>query len=307
MKRRIFHKNTLTHCYQRTEDDGVLFYTYSDHLVYFTHYCILARRHHIKVLAICQMPDHVHDSVLTARKENLERFKCETNTCFSRKYNERIHRKGAVFESPYGRAPKTEEKKERANLIYVLNNPVERKLVTHAEKYRWNYLAYAVSDHPFSEKLIIRNARWPLQRAIREVRAQFKAGKPMNYPQLERLFQPLDRKESLQLTDFIIATYNVIDYRTAINYFGSYENLLTATHSTTGNEYDLKERFVGKTDAAYARMTALLLRDGKLKDIHDLLNRSIDERVELFLSIQREIDAPPEQIAKYLHITLKKA
>lgn len=56
MKRRKFYKNTWTHCYQRTADGGVLFYTYSDHLVYFTHYCILARKHHIRVLAMCQMP-----------------------------------------------------------------------------------------------------------------------------------------------------------------------------------------------------------------------------------------------------------
>ncbi len=154
MKRRKFYKNTLTHCYQRTNDNGVLFYTYSDHLVYFTHYCTVARKHHVKVFAMCQMPDHVHDSVMTDRKENLERFKCETNTSFSRKHNERFHRKGAVFEGPYGRAPKFEEKKARSNLVYVLNNPVERKLVKEAEKYRWNYLAYAGSDHPFSEKLV---------------------------------------------------------------------------------------------------------------------------------------------------------
>ena len=306
MKRRKFYKNTLTHCYQRTDDDGVLFYTYSDHLVYFTHYCVMARKHHIKVLAMCQMPDHVHDSVITDRKENLERFKCETNTSFSRKHNERFHRKGSVLEGPYGRAPKFEEKKARTNLIYVENNPVERKLVEVAEEYRWNYLAYAGSDHPFSEKLVIRRARWPLQKAVKEVKAQFKAGKPMGYAQLERLFGPLGHRERLQLTDYIVTTYNVIDYQATINCFGSYERLLTAVHSTTGSEYDLREYFVGKSDACYNQMTNLLLREEKLKDIHDLLSLSIDERTELFLFLQRSLDVLPKQIAKYLHITLKK-
>ena len=306
MKRRKFYKNTWTHCYQRTADGGVLFYTYSDHLVYFTHYCISARKHYIRVLAMCQMPDHVHDSILTDRKENLESFKCETNTSFSRKHNERFHRKGPVLESPYGRAPKFEEKKIRSNLIYVENNPVERKLVTRAEQYRWNYLAYADNDHPFSEKLVIRKATWPLQKAVREVKAQFRAGKPMNYAQLERLFRPLNRKEGLQLTDFIITTYNVIDYQAAIDFFGSYENLLIATHSTTGSEYDLKERFVGKSDACYNQMTALLLREGKVKDIHDLLSLSDDEKYELFLLLQHRIDALPEQIAGFLHLTMKR-
>ena len=77
-------------------------------------------------------------------------------------------------------------------------------------------------------------------------------------------------------------------------------------HSTTGSEYDLNECFVGKSDASYNQMTTLLLREGKLKDIHDLLSLSIDERVELFLFLQRSIDAPPRQIAKFLHVALER-
>ena len=186
------------------------------------------------------------------------------------------------------------------------NNPVERKLVEVAEEYRWNYLAYAESDHPFSEKLVIRKARWPLQKAVKEVKAQFKAGKPMGYAQLERLFQPLDRKERLQLTDFIITTYNVIDYQATIKCFDSYEKFLTAVHSTTGSEYDMKEHFVGKSDVCYNQMTTLLLREGLLKDIHDLLAMNVEEKYELFLLIQRSISALPEQVAKFLHVKLKK-
>ena len=306
MKRRKFYKNTWTHCYQMTADYGVLFYTYSDHLVYFTHYCTLARKHRIRVLALCQMPDHVHDTILTDRKENQERFKRETNTFFSKRHNERFRRKGSVLKGPYGSAPKFEDKRIRSNLIYVENNPVERKLVVRAEKYRWNYLTYAASDHPFSEKLVIRKASWPMQKAIREVKAQFKAGRPMGYAQLERLYRPLDRREGLQLTDFIITTYNVIDYQAAIALFGSYENLLTAAHSTTGSEYEIKERFVGKSDACYNKMTSFLLREGIVKDIHDLLSFSDDEKYEIYLLLQRTIDALPEQVAGFLHLTMKK-
>ena len=306
MKRRKFYKNTWTHCYQMTADYGVLFYTYSDHLVYFTHYCTLARKHRIRVLALCQMPDHVHDTILTDRKENQERFKRETNTFFSKRHNERFRRKGSVLKGPYGSAPKFEDKRIRSNLIYVENNPVERKLVVRAEKYRWNYLAYAASDHPFSEKLVIRKASWPMQKAIREVKAQFKAGRPMGYAQLERLYRPLDRREGLQLTDFIITTYNVIDYQAAIALFGSYENLLTAAHSTTGSEYEIKERFVGKSDACYNKMTSFLLREGIVKDIHDLLSMSDDEKYEIYLLLQRTIDALPEQVAGFLHLTMKE-
>ena len=63
MKSRKFYRDIINHCYQRTADGGVLFYTTSDHLVYFTMYCIVAKKYGIKVFSLCQMPDHVHDAV----------------------------------------------------------------------------------------------------------------------------------------------------------------------------------------------------------------------------------------------------
>jgi len=307
MKRRIFYKGILNHCYQRTEDRGVLFYSYADHLVYFTQYCIMARKYHIQVLSLCQMPDHVHDSVIAGRRLDLEKFKQDTNGWYALRWNERGHLHGSVFEQSFGSAPKFDDKKVRTNLVYVGNNPVERRLVEKAEDYRWNYLAYAASDHPFSEKLVIRDARWPLQKAVREVVAQFKADKPLNYGQLRRFFDPLTREESLQLTDYIISTYNCIDYKAALQYFGSYENMLLAMHATTGSEYDVKEDFVGKSDRPYLQMTEYLLDQHILEDVHDLLSLSIDDKYRLFLLLRPVVDAPAAQIAKFLHMPLKKA
>lgn len=305
MKRRKFIKDILTHCYQRSADGGVLFYTYSDYLVYFTLYCQLARKHGIQVLGLCQMPDHVHDSVRAKRKEDLGAFKCELNSTYARLWNGRSKTRGAVLERRYGWAQKFGDKKGRTNLIYVGNNPVERRLVEKAEDYRWNYLAYASSGHPFSEKLAIRDARWPLQKAVREVKAQFQNGKPLNYVQLQRLFAPLERKEKLQLTDYIITTYNCIDYQAAFRFFDSHEDMLTALHATTGSENDINEVFVGKTDAPYAHMTAFLLKNHYVDDIHDIPSLSIDEKYDLFLRLRPEVDLPAKQIGKYLHLPMK--
>lgn len=307
MKRRKFIKGILNHCYQRMEDGGVLFYTYGDHLVFFTQYCIMARKYRIRVLALCQMPDHVHDSIIANRKQDFERFKQYTGAGFVRKRNKRFGLSGLVFECSFGSVPKIGDKIARTNLLYVGNNPVERKLVPLAEQYRWNYLAYANSNHPFSEKLVIRKARWPLQKAVREVKAQFKAGKPMEYAQLERLFRPLDRKEGLQLTDFIISTYNVIDYQATFRYFDSYVQMLIALHATTGSEHDLNEIFIGKSDAHYNRMTGILLRERRVKEIHEILSMSVDEKYELFLLLRQETYATSEQIAAFLHMPLKKS
>ena len=287
------------------DDRGVLFYTDIDHLVFFTQYCVMARKHGIRVLALCQMPDHLHDSVIADRKIDLERFKQESLSWYALRRNAQAGVKGAVFECSYGSVPKIGDKNVRSNLIYVGNNPVERKLVSDAKDYRWNYLAYAESDHPFSEKLVLRKASWSLRKAVKEVKAQAAACRPMNYAMMGRLFAPLDRKERMQLTDFIISTYNVIDYAAASKYFDSFDRMMIAMHATTGSEHDLNEVFIGKSDAHYDKMTTILLGKGIVNDIHEILSLSVDEKFELYLLLRRETQATSEQIAAFLHMPLK--
>ena len=302
MKYRLFYRDILTHCYQRTEDRGVLFYTISDFLVYFTVYCLMARKYSIRVFALCQMPDHVHDSVSSVSKRNLSLFKCEVNRRFSRAWNSCYGLTGPVFEGRFGSAPKPGDKKARTNLIYVNNNPVERRLVNRAIEYRWNYLAYGQTDYAFSDRLVIRNSSPAMKRAVKEVRHTFIAGLPMNYTLLKRLFGTLDRREGLQLTDYIISLYNVIEYDSASRFFGGFENMVRAIDSSTGSEYDLNEIFVGKSDVCYGQMTKVLLKDLHLSDVHDILSKSQDEKFELFRHLMHTTSADPKQIAKFLHL-----
>ncbi len=306
MKSRKFYRDILNHCYQRTADGGVLFYSVSDHLVHFTTYCVLARKYKIRVYALCHMPDHLHDSVSAKRKADLEGFKQELNSYFSREYNKAYGLRGARFESPFGSAPKNSDKAARTNLVYVGNNPVERQLVERAEEYQWNFLAYARSAHPFSQKLVIREARWPMQCAVKEVKAAFNAGKAVNYAMLKRIVKPLDKNERAQLTDYIIGLYNVIDYMAAARFFNGYDNFLEAMHASTGSEHDLNEVFIGKSDAHYVRMSNVLLQSGSVKETHEFLSLSVDQKLELFDLLRRQTSAMGEQIAKFLHLPLKK-
>ena len=125
MKSRVFYKDIINHCYQRSADGGVLFYTTRDHLVYFTLYCILARKYGIQVLALCQMPDHIHDAVVAKCPKGLIGFKRELNARFAKMYNSQAGTSGPVFETPFGSAPKQSAKKARTNLIYIFNKNVE--------------------------------------------------------------------------------------------------------------------------------------------------------------------------------------
>ena len=302
MKSRLIYRDILTHCYQRTADRGILFYTFSDYIVYFTIYCLMARKYNIRVLALCQMPDHIHDSIVSGCKRNISLFKSEVNKRFSRAWNSNISLSGSVFEGPFGSAPKIGDKKARSNLIYVYNNPVERRLVKRAAEYRWNYLAYGHSSHPFSEKLVIRYSSPALQRAVKEVKRVFLAGLPINYALLKRLFDSLDRMERLQLTDYIISTYNIIEYDSSSRFFGGFEDMIRAIDSSTGNEFDLNEIFVGKSDICYRQMTSALLQEQHLKDIHEILTKTKEEKYDLLLLLIKHTSADPKQISKFLHL-----
>lgn len=303
---RICLQGILNHCYQRSRNGFLLFYSVSDYLVYFTLFCITAVKYGVRVLELCLMPDHIHASVIVNRREDLSAFFSEVSRRYARSNNSVCRTEGSLFESPFGSAPKIGAKKARTNLIYLGNNPVERQLAEKAEDYQWNFLAYARSAHPFSEPLVIRKASWPLRRAIREISSLHKSGQPVSYPLLKRLSEPLDRRETRQLTDWIIQKYNIIDYDAAARCFDGFDRMLEAMHTNTGSEYDLNEIFTGKSDACYARMISKTMQILQIQDIHELFALNEEERLRLFPALLRVKDATPEQVAKFLRIVLKR-
>ncbi|MBQ2068999.1 MAG: hypothetical protein II465_02620 [Bacteroidales bacterium] len=299
---RRFLPGVINHCYQNTRDGFLLFYSICDYLACFTIICTVARRHHVKVLSLCLMPDHLHGSFVADYIEELCAFVGHYTSSVARENNETCGHAGPLFNEPFGSAPKPGGKNGRTNLIYVGNNPVERHLADKAENYRWNYLAYAESDHPFSAPIVKRKASGPLKIAVAQVDALRRSNRPIPYKMLKRMFSRLGRKEANQLTDYIIATYNVIDYVAAAKYFDNFDAMLTAMHSTTGNEYEIDEQFCGRRDDVYAKMTSLLLSSGKFQDIHDILKLSLAEKMRLFNYLLGKTSATRAQIMKFLRI-----
>jgi len=82
--------------------------------------------------------------------------------------------------------------------------------------------------------------------------------------------------------------------------------MLTAVHSTTGSEYDLKEQFIGRSDAVYEEMTRILMDSGRFTDIHEVLSLPDEEKWTLFKFLSGKTNATPDQIAKYLQIIMKR-
>ena len=96
MKKRRFSKGVLNHCYQRSADRGVIFYNIRDHLVFFTIFCIVAKRYDVRVLKLVQMPDHIHHSTIAPKLTQLSGFIRDYTSIYAREYNASFRRKGPL-------------------------------------------------------------------------------------------------------------------------------------------------------------------------------------------------------------------
>lgn len=303
-RKRRFHSGILNHCYQNTVNGQLLFYSISDYLVFFTILCICASRYGVIIISVCQMPDHVHIACTASSLDELSCFMRDVFALFAKSDSKVCNRQGQLFNKSFGSAPKQGAKKARTTIAYIGNNPVERQLCSKAIQYRWNYLAYAQSDCPFSEKIVIRKASWEMKQAVNAVKAQHNRRMPLSYAFLQRLFKTLGQKEGLQLVDFIVSTYSVIDYDYSGKLFNGIGNMIKAMEYNTGSEYDLNEKNVGRSDAPYARITKWLMGNLKLTDVHDVFALPESRRADLLLEIHSELGIEIWQLAKYLRLEI---
>ena len=266
---------------------------------------IYAAREGIRVLSLCQVPDHVHFGVTANASRDLSSFVRDVSVAYARSDAIQCRRTGPLFNRSFGSAPKQGAKKGRTNLIYIGNNPVERQLCSKAPEYRWNYLAYGQSDHPFSEKLVVRKASWTMRKALKEIKGTYRRGQPLSYPLLQRLFGRLGQKERLQLIDFIITTYSVIDYDYSAKFFDGYGRMIQAMEVSTGSEYDINEVFVGRSDACYAQITKWLMKKLRLTDSHEVFPLPESDRTRLMMEAYRELGGNIWQLAKFFRLVIK--
>ena len=80
-----------------------------------------------------------------------------------------------------------------------------------------------------------------MRRAVEEIKASRATDTPLNYPTIGRIIKDLSFSEIKQLTDYTVSSYNCIDYHSLGSYYEDFQTMLTAIHSNTGSEYDIKE------------------------------------------------------------------
>lgn len=306
MRKRKIYLGNIHHVYQKTYDGGLLFYGLLDYLVYFTIFSSVAEKMELEVIALCPMVDHIHHVLRVEHRDILASFEQMHTHLFALEWNRYRDTKGQVFRHCYGVAAKLGDKNIRTVLAYNYNNPVERKLVTRAEDYRWNLLAYATSDHPFSLPLDIPRSRYKMRLVLQEVQACRKQGRYLHYQQLERWFTGLNVEETQQLTDFIINQWNIVDYAAAASYYPSIDAMIRAFHDNTGSEYDIVEERDNWSDAVYQDCNRVLLAEGVIGHIREIPCLDDARKQHCYRILQQRTTARPKQICKYLHLPLQR-
>ena len=276
----------------------VLFYSISDMLVFLTHYYVIAKQYGITVDCLCFMPNHVHEFSRCVSEKVLEGFHKTVCSVYAKLFNKEHGRKGQLFKKSYLSAAKFKNKSIKNAMLYVLDNPVDGKITTKAINYRWNFLAYKESDHPFSDKIDLRKASRKMRRAVKEIRVSHSEMRPLGYSFLHRIFKNLDTKEKKQLIDLIVSLYNPVDYSSLSNYYGDFSNALEMVDINSGSEHDINDE---RDDfSQYIKMSNAAYRAGYMPGYFKSMER--EDIMRLMTVLASRTSATSVQIYKFLHI-----
>ena len=260
--KRKFYRKGYQHVFQISVDRGIIFYTDADCLVFFSILCYAAVKYHVRITACCIMANHFHIQGHFRSAEDMELFVNELTSIFALMYNRRYHRRGQLFKKSFGSAPKVHDDEITDNIIYICNNPIPKNAVDHARDYRWNFLAYMESSHPFSEQLDRIAMSDAMRRSISTVERLHGANKYLTYKIMDEILVSLSPSERNQILDYVISVYNIIDYGPKKKRWETLDKLSTVLDVVKGSEYDVAEDYSKEDYRHYRQMKAVAQRCG---------------------------------------------
>ena len=129
---------------------------------------------------------------------------------------------------------------------------------------------------------------------------------PIKYRQLIRMTRKLNENEFEQLVDYIITAYLPFDYNNLSSHFKSYDSMLLAMDSTTGDDYDIKESRDGFSIMSFREMRTYFLRRMPMYEIRKVTALSLEDKMVLYKELLENTSATGKQICNFLHIHTEK-
>ena len=138
--------------------------------------------------------------------------------------------------------------------------------------------------------------------ALTEIDSAVELNIPLKHAQLRRIFRKLSDTEKEQIVDYIIYKYLPFDKEELLKYYESYETMLTAMHSNSGNEYDIREEWYPESDTAYIEMTEYIRSKWPEKPVRSVIMISPEEKTKLANELKNNTSGSRRQIARFLHM-----
>lgn len=303
---RRFASGIPHHVYTRAINSNIIFYSIEDVIWALTLYCVLARKYGIIVFAFCPMPNHLHSGEKCKNRDSFISFHRDFESYFATEYNREHHRSGPLFEEQFGYATKWVAKKIRDMFSYIANNPVVGNIVHDFLDFRWNLMAYRDSDHPFSEKIVLKKASLAMRKSLKMLQDFKDKELPLTYARQRLLFNKLSKKEKNQLIDRILSLYNCLDYEELAKFYyeGKYENALISMKTGSGSETDLKEDY--EDYSSFERMSQIARSNG-VNMRHCNFESAPEALIETLFDTFVTNCFNGRQIAKFLHLKYRGA
>lgn len=306
-RKRHFVSGECIHIYQKSVKGFILFYETEDILACYTMIGVYSRIHQIKILEICFMVDHIHILLIAENPEAMAGFMRDFSSAYVLSLNASTGRSGQLLHKSYGNAPKRGDKKTRSTIIYIGNNPVEKKLCTRAEGYRWNFLPYILTPFPYSGKRTLRDMENSIRKLCKEVQDCRNRNEYLTHDRLHRMFSGLSDHDKEFLTDFIVMRYWCMDESAMISYFKDLKSMIEAMASTTGSEHDICETFIPEPDTSYHEMTAIIQKVLPGTPVRKIISFSIERKMKVASFLRQTTSASFSQICRFLHIDRKRS
>ena len=258
-----FPKSVFRHICQLSSDKGILFYSTADILVFYSMVSVKCLKDGIRPIGFSVMMNHYHFEAPFSSDAHMASFMNGVTSPYAKAYNSHYGLSGNVFHRPFNRSVKYGEKNIKDIFIYIGNNGKEKIPSIKAESYRWNFLMYIVSEHPFSEPIDYRKASRNLLNLLSIVMNKRSKLQPLGYDLFEGAsYRELNDREKNQLTDFIINVYFFLDKEKIMSMYGDFEHLCLAMNSVTGKEHEFRDDSSREDYRHYYRMISICKAHG---------------------------------------------
>ena len=156
--RRILHPNSYYHIFNRGNHKKRIFHTNRDYEIFIR----LLQKYlntykDISLFAYCLMPNHYHLLVKTgSNPQELIKLMQRFGTAYVLFFNKKYSQVGHLFQSRYSSKYLPYQRDVLRTYQYIKDNPIEAKLCSNSEDYRWLWLSELLY-YNFEKELVENN------------------------------------------------------------------------------------------------------------------------------------------------------